>query len=314
MNLAPQEISLDVLREKYCKGEESTVDDVRRRVARALAAVEHSPETWEPVFYDAQSRGVVMAGRINSAAGTELCATLINCFVQPVGDSISGTDAANYPGIFIALREAAETMRRGGGVGYDFSRIRPKGSVVLSTRSEASGPVSYMRIFDSSCATVQSAGSRRGAQMGILRVDHPDVEEFIRSKYEERALSNFNLSLAVPDAFMRAVEADEDFELVHAVPPSARFAGQQRIERRADGLYVYQRIRARDLWDRVMRSTYDHGEPGVVFIDRIHEENNLHYCERIEATNPCAEEPLPPYGCCCLGSINLAALISDPFT
>jgi len=314
MNLAPQEISLDVLREKYCKGEESTVDDVRRRVARALAAVENSPASWEPIFYDAQKRGVVMAGRINSAAGTDLSATLINCFVQPVGDSISGPDATGYPGIFIALREAAETMRRGGGVGYDFSRIRPKGAVVSSTQSEASGPVSYMRIFDSSCETVQSAGARRGAQMGILRVDHPDVDEFIRAKYEARALSNFNLSLAVPDSFMKALEADEQFELVHAVAPSNRLAQERNIERRADGLYVYQRVRARELWDRVMRSTYDHGEPGVVFIDRIHEDNNLHYCERIDATNPCAEEPLPPYGCCCLASINLAALITEPFT
>lgn len=314
MNLAPQEISLDVLREKYCKGEESTVDDVRRRVAHALAAVENSPEAWEPHFYDAQLRGVVMAGRINSAAGTELAATLINCFVQPVGDSISGPDAAGYPGIFNALREAAETMRRGGGVGYDFSRIRPKGACVSSTHSEASGPVSYMQIFDSSCATVQSAGARRGAQMGILRVDHPDIDEFIAAKYQQRALSNFNLSIAVPDAFMRALDADTDFELVHAVRPSERLARERAIERRADGLYVYQRVRARDLWDRVMRSTYDHGEPGVVFVDRINEDNNLHYCERIEATNPCAEEPLPPYGCCCLGSINLAALITEPFT
>lgn len=314
MNLAPQEISLDVLREKYCKGEESTVDDVRRRVASALAAVEESPESWEPYFYDAQLRGVVLAGRINSAAGTELTATLINCFVQPVGDSISGPDAAGYPGIFIALREAAETMRRGGGVGYDFSRIRPKGSVVNSTHSEASGPVSYMQIFDSSCATVQSAGARRGAQMGILRIDHPDIDEFIHAKYQERTLSNFNLSIAVPDTFMRALEGDCDYELVHAVPPGKRLARERPVERRADGLHVYRRVRARDLWDRVMRSTYDHGEPGVVFVDRIHEDNNLHYCERIEATNPCAEEPLPPYGCCCLGSINLAALISEPFT
>lgn len=314
MNLAPQEISRDVLREKYCQGEESTVDEVRQRVARALAAVEHSPAEWEERFYDAQVRGLVMAGRINAAAGADLASTLINCFVQPVGDSISASDPDGYPGIFIALREAAETMRRGGGVGYDLSRIRPRGAHVASTRSEASGPVSYMQIFDSSCATVQSAGARRGAQMGMLRIDHPDIEEFIAAKYERRVLTNFNLSIAVPDRFMEALEADAEFELVHAVPPGERLARERSIERRADGLYVYRRVRTRELWERAMRATYDHGEPGVVFIDRVNADNNLYYCERIEATNPCAEEPLPPYGCCCLGSINLTALVRDPFT
>lgn len=314
MDLAPQDISLEVLREKYCKGDESTADDVRRRVARALASVEQSPQTWESAFYDAQCRGVVMAGRVNSAAGTELSSTLINCFVQPVGDAISGEDADGNPGIFIALREAAETMRRGGGVGYDFSRIRPKGAYVHSTRSDASGPVSYMQIFDRSCETVQSAGARRGAQMAILRVDHPDIEEFIHAKDRKGELANFNLSVAVTDVFMAAVATDECFELVHRAPPSPRLTGTRDVRKREDGLYVYRMLSAPAVWEQLMRSTYDHGEPGVFFIDPVNRENTLHYCERIEATNPCAEEPLPPYGCCCLGSINLAQLVREPFS
>ncbi len=314
MNLAPQEISRDVLREKYCQGEESTVEEVRRRVARALASVESAPEQWEDRFFEAQVRGIVMAGRINASAGTSLATTLINCFVQPVGDSFVKPDADGTPGIFAALRDAADTMRRGGGVGYNFSRIRPKGAHVSSTNTEASGPISYMQIFDSACATVQSAGARRGAQMGILRIDHPDIEAFIAAKYETRTLTNFNLSIAVTDQFMHTLEADGTFELVHCVAPSARLTCERPLEQRPDGMYVYRRVQARDLWERAMRSTYDHGEPGVVFIDRVNADNNLHYCEHIEATNPCAEEPLPPYGCCCLASINLAALVRDPFT
>mgnify|MGYP001232392199 CR=1 FL=1 len=314
MELAHQEASMEVLREKYCKMQESNVDDVRRRVAKALASIEHDDaERWETVFLDAQRRGVIMAGRINSAAGTKLSATLINCFVQPVADSIANEDNDSYPGIFVALREAAETMRRGGGVGYDFSRIRPRGAYVRTTDSDASGPVSYMHVFDSACQTVQSAGARRGAQMGILRIDHPDIEEFIRSKDSKGALTNFNISVAVTDQFMEAVSSDADFELVHQAAPSPHLAGYNDVVRRADGRYVYRRVRARELWDAIMRSTYDHGEPGVVFIDRVNAENNLHYCESIEATNPCAEEPLPAYGCCCLGSINLAALVRDAF-
>jgi ribonucleoside-diphosphate reductase alpha chain len=188
--LPPQQVSLDVLLEKYAKGDERTVEDVRRRVAKALAAIEKDPSRWEPVFYDALASGFIPGGRVNSAAGTALQATLINCFVQPVGDSVSETVDGKV-GIYVALMEAAETMRRGGGVGYDFSAIRPRGAEVRGTHSTASGPVSYMRVFDKSCETVESAGARRGAQMGILRCDHPDIEDFIHAK-DQGDLRNFN--------------------------------------------------------------------------------------------------------------------------
>ncbi|MEQ1774875.1 MAG: adenosylcobalamin-dependent ribonucleoside-diphosphate reductase, partial [Burkholderiales bacterium] len=305
-----QQVSLDVLLEKYTKGDERSVDDVRRRVARALAVVEKDPAHREHEFYEALTGGFIPGGRVNSAAGTDLQATLINCFVQPVGDSVSQiTDGK--PGIYVALMEAAETMRRGGGVGYDFSSIRPKGAYVRGTHSSASGPVSYMRVFDRSCETVESAGARRGAQMGILRCDHPDIEEFIHAK-DQGELRNFNVSVAVTDAFMRAVEADAEWALTHTVAPGAQFVPNAR--QRADGAWIYRSVPARDLWHQVMQSTYDHAEPGVIFIDRIAADNNLSYCEKIESTNPCGEQPLPAYGCCCLGSINLTRFVIDAFT
>ncbi len=308
--MQPQEISLDVLAEKYAKNGETGMPAIAARVARALASVEQDPARWEAVFAEALAAGFVPAGRIMSAAGTGIQATLINCFVQPVGDSVSN-DVDGKPAIYKALAQAAETMRRGGGVGYDFSRIRPAGAHVGATHSRASGPLSFMRVFDASCETVESAGARRGAQMGVLRIDHPDIEAFIHAK-DGGAFRNFNLSVGVSDSFMEAVRDDGDIELVHAARPGADQidAGARQ---RQDGQWVYRTVRARTLWEQIMHCTYDHAEPGILFLDTANRENNLYYCETFEATNPCAEEFLPDYGCCCLGSVNLTHFVRNPF-
>ncbi len=268
---------------------DQTVEDTWRRIARTLAAVETQPELWEGRFYQAlEDFKFLPAGRIVAGAGTGRRVTLFNCFVM-------GDIEDDLGSIFSHLREAALTMQQGGGIGYDFSTLRPKGAVVRGVSADASGPLSFMDVWDSMCRTIMSAGSRRGAMMATMRCDHPDIEAFIAAKREPGRLRNFNLSVLVTDAFMAAVDADADWPLV--------FAGQ-----------TYRTIKAQALWDSIMRATYDYAEPGVLFIDRINARNNLYYCEAIHSTNPCAEQPLPPYGACLLGSVNLARLVRDPFT
>lgn len=265
-----------------------TVEDSWRRVARALAATEAEPEIWEARFYAAlEDFRFLPAGRIMAGAGTGRAVTLFNCFVL-------GTIPDSLGGIFAALREAALTLQQGGGIGHDFSTIRPKGAPVKGVGADASGPLSFMDVWDAMCRTIMSAGARRGAMMATLRCDHPDIEDFVEAKRDPSRLRNFNLSVLVTDPFMAAVEADADWPLV--------FDGR-----------VFRTVRARDLWDRIMRATYDVAEPGVIFIDRINQANNLAYAETIAATNPCGEQPLPPYGACLLGSVNLARLVRDPY-
>ncbi len=288
--------------------------DVYRRVARALASVEQADRQahFEALFLANLEAGAIGAGRIMSAAGAGIQATLINCFVQPVGDSIQGVDDEGYPGIYEALREAAETMRRGGGVGYDFSRIRPRGAQVRGTASIASGPCSYINVFDQSCATVESAGARRGAQMGVLRIDHPDILEFMGAKRTPGRWNNFNVSVAVNDAFMAALQARHDWQLVHRAQPCAQRIAEGAFLR-SDGLWVYATMPAQELWDAVMRSAYGYAEPGILFLDTIARDNNLCAIEVISATNPCGEQPLPPYGCCDLGPVILPQFVRHPF-
>ncbi|MEQ8877111.1 MAG: adenosylcobalamin-dependent ribonucleoside-diphosphate reductase [Phycisphaerales bacterium] len=265
-----------------------TVDDTWRRVARALARNEADPDAWEAPFFKAlEDFRFLPAGRITAGAGTARQVTLFNCFVM-------GTIPDNLDGIFNALREAALTMQQGGGIGYDFSTIRPRGAEVKGVAADASGPLSFMDVWDAMCRTIMSAGSRRGAMMATMRCDHPDIEDFVAAKADASRLRMFNLSVLVSDAFMEAVKADGPWELT--------FGGK-----------VYHTIQARDLWNRIMQATYDFAEPGVIFIDRINQANNLAYCETISATNPCGEQPLPPYGACLLGSINLARLVREPF-
>jgi len=315
ITVSPQQFSIDVMLEKYAKGDETSIEDIYRRVARGVAMAE--PEALrtqvEAEFFENFKRGALGAGRIMSAAGTGIAATLINCFVQPVGDAIQDTDESGLPGIYVALLQSAETMRRGGGVGYNFSAIRPKGARVHSTGSAASGPCSYMDVFDASCKTVESAGSRRGAQMGILDCSHPDLLEFIAAKHVKGRWNNFNVSVAVTDEFMQAVADDTAWQLVHRAEPTPAYKASADARQREDGLWVYREVQAREVWDTIMRSTYDVAEPGVVFMSRMNDDNNLRAVETIRATNPCGEQPLPAYGCCNLGPLNLTAFVRDPF-
>ncbi len=263
------------------------------RVARAAAASEtggkRAQEKWTRAFHSAMSDfGFLPAGRILAGAGAGRNVTLFNCFVL-------GEIADDLTSIFDSVKEAALTMQAGGGIGHDFSTLRPKGALVKSIGADASGPVSFMDVWDAMCRTIMSAGQRRGAMMATLRCDHPDIQDFVAAKSDPRRLRNFNLSVLVTDAFMDAVDRDDDWRLV--------FSG-----------VAYKTVKARALWDQIMRATYDYAEPGVIFIDRINEQNNLNYCETITATNPCGDQPLPPYGACLLGSIILARLVEKPFT
>ena len=267
---------------------DETVEDTWRRIAGSLAEVEDDPKAWEGKFYDALADFKYLpAGRITAGAGTARSVTLFNCFVM-------GTVPDSMGGIFDMLKEAALTMQQGGGIGYDFSTIRPKGAGVMGVAADASGPLSFMDVWDAMCRTIMSAGSRRGAMMATMRCDHPDVEDFITAESDPARLRMFNMSVLITDPFMEAVKADASWDLVF-------------------GSEVYRTVQARDLWDAIMKSTYDYAEPGVIFIDRINQMNNLSYCETIAATNPCGEQPLPPYGACLLGSINMARLVTDPF-
>jgi ribonucleoside-diphosphate reductase alpha chain len=270
------------------KGDVSLTDTFMR-VAKAIAAAEKDPKTWTKRFAALlQDLRFIPAGRIIAGAGTDRIVTLFNCFVMgKIEDSI--------PGIFDNLRDAAQTLQQGGGIGHDFSTLRPKGALVHSVGADASGPLSFMDVWDSMCRTIMSAGARRGAMMGTLRCDHPDIEDFISAKRDPLRLRNFNVSVLITDAFMQALKRDESWALVHE--------GE-----------VYRRVSARSLWHSIMRATYDCAEPGVIFIDRINAMNPLSYCETISCTNPCGEQPLPNYGACLLGSLNLVRFVNDPYT
>ncbi|WP_288928057.1 adenosylcobalamin-dependent ribonucleoside-diphosphate reductase [uncultured Maritimibacter sp.] len=264
---------------------DKTIEDTWHRIADALA--ESEPERAGEFYAALEDFKFLPAGRITAGAGTARNVTLFNCFVM-------GTIPDSMAGIFDMLKEAALTMQQGGGIGYDFSTIRPKGAGVKGVAADASGPLSFMDVWDAMCRTIMSAGSRRGAMMATMRCDHPDIEDFITAKSDAARLRMFNMSVLVTDPFMEAVKSGGAWDLTF------------------DGT-TYRTVEARDLWNKIMQATYDYAEPGVIFIDRINQMNNLAYCETIAATNPCGEQPLPPYGACLLGSINLARLVEHPF-
>jgi ribonucleoside-diphosphate reductase alpha chain len=317
MTAFPADISRRIWNSKYRLGSgevcEASIEESWRRVAHALAAVERSDRAlWEERFHGLlQGFRFLPGGRILAGAGSARTVTLFNCFVMgPIEDSV--------PGIFRALQESAVTMQQGGGIGCDFSTLRPAGTPARGSGQIASGPVSFMAIWDAMCATILSTGSRRGAMMATLRCDHPDIEAFVEAKRDGAALRRFNLSVLVSDAFMAAVRADEDWPLVF--PARALDGEGEVVERGWSGgtgpvpCRVLRTVSARALWGLIQRAAYDCAEPGVLFVDRINALNNLGYCERISATNPCGEVPLPPYGACDLGSLNLTCFVRSPFT
>ena len=272
-------ISEEIHSMKY-RGKYESFKEAMARVAEALKDDDAHFLNFKTILYNQR---FLPAGRVQSAMGAPRRVTPYNCFV-------STTIQDSMQGIMEAATRAAETMRLGGGIGYDFSTLRPRGAMIRSLESKSSGPISFMNVFDAVCGTISSAGHRRGAQMGVLRVDHPDIEEFIRAKNNSTDLTNFNVSVGITDKFMEAVKTDSDFDLV--------FEGT-----------IYNTISARALWDDILRSTWDWAEPGILFIDRINKKNNLRYCETIAATNPCGEQPLPPNGACLLGSFNLTKYV-----
>ncbi len=287
-----EEISEYVWQMKYRNNHENSIEKTWKRIAKAVAHAEkkESRAEWQKNFYDIlEDFSFLPGGRIIAGAGLKKQVTLFNCFVMPiVEDSLHG--------IFDALKEAALTLQQGGGVGYDFSVLRPSGLPAKHVGAIASGPISFMRIWNAMCATMLSTGARRGAMMGILRCDHPDIEAFIQAKSDPKELRHFNLSVLVTDAFMQAVENDDDWDL--------KFSSNEMV----------RTVKARMLWEKIMRAAYDYAEPGVIFEDTINRQNNLWYREKITATNPCGEIPLPPYGACNLGSLNLTQLVRDPYT
>jgi ribonucleoside-diphosphate reductase alpha chain len=292
---------------------ESSIQDSWRRIARAISAVEpRDRKVWEQRFLALLANFKFLpAGRIQAGAGTRRNVTLFNCFVMgPIEDSMEG--------ILRGLHESAVTMQQGGGIGCDYSTLRPRGTDARGVGAIASGPVSFMGIWDAMCNTMLSTGARRGAMMATLRCDHPDIDEFIAAKRSPGVLRHFNLSILVSDAFMAAVQADEDWSLVFPVREDS--AEGPTVLREWSGANepvrcrIHRSVKARDLWERILRANYDYAEPGVLFVDRVNRLNNLAYCERIWATNPCGEVPLPPFGACDLGSLNLTQFVRRPFT
>ena len=319
MNIEYPQISIEKHNEKYAKGAEVLMDGADgimenfRRVAVALASKEKDKTYWEKRFLWAFEQGFVGGGRIMSAAGTNILATLINCFVQPIADSIDDW-VDGYPPIFQAQDQSAKTMKRGGGVGYAFDVIRPANARVHSVQSISSGPISFIHTFNAMCKTVSSAGNRRGAQMAVMKISHPDIIEFINVKKNDNTFSQFNMSVGVTDEFMEAlIQGKETFELYHREEPSDDLISKGAFKRE-DGNWVYATINPKELWDLIMANTYENGEPGVLYLGTINRENNLYWLEVIRATNPCAEQPLPPWGCCCLGAIILTQFVRNPFT
>src|SRR5687767_6537446 len=331
-----QEASLDIWDKKYRLSAkdgtpvDKTMDDTYKRVARALADVESESarEHWYERLLWALRRGAIPAGRVTSNAGAQEhkpATSTINC-------TVSGTIEDSMDGILQKVHEAGLTLKAGCGIGYEFSTLRPRGAFVAGAGAYTSGPMSFMDIYDKMCFTVSSAGGRRGAQMGTFDIAHPDVKDFIRAKREDGRLRQFNLSLLITDDFIAAVENDADWPLVFPLNVAEKddvnlddagtviwreWPSHRNYIVRDDGLVackVYGHIRARHLWDMIMVSTYDYAEPGFILIDRVNEMNNNWWCENIRATNPCGEQPLPPYGACLLGSVNLTGFVRDAFT